>query len=103
MPAALLPDGLDALVLAEVLAPEVLDLEPGLCGDRLRVVADLPAQRIGEVLHVETSQALVGQACRHGPGVRDLHQRACDDHTIKAAQRAFNLRRIALQQSGSRT
>lgn len=66
-------------------AADELDLQPRLLSQHSGMEANLTAQRIGELLEVEAFDPFMSQPRVERSRMIHFHQRAGDDHTIKAA------------------
>lgn len=102
MGAALGEDLLDAVFLAEGLAPpDVLDREPVHLRDPLRVLGDRTGETLDELLEVGELQTTPGQLPRKGLGVANVGERARDEDTVGAGQHAADTGSVAIGEHGN--
>ncbi len=91
MIAALLEEGLDPLLFAEVFLGEVVDGQPVLGGEAFGVGSDFIAQRFGELGVVEEANSADPQRLGHRFGVGDVDETAGEDDAVETGQRADDL------------
>ncbi len=90
--ASLSDNRLDALLLAKgLIAPDEFDVQTGLLGERLGMLAQLIAQRFGPVGIVKQTHLTGAEITCHRLGISDLRQGSGDDHAVKAREYASDL------------
>ena len=87
-------DFLDALLLAQVLLANELDVDLVFCGEGLDVFVDLITHRRGPLLEVEDSHAMGIEKAGDGARMANVWQCALDDNPIEAAYRSGDLVRV---------
>ena len=92
-------DGLDPVLLAKgLVATDELDLNAGLAGELLGMVAQLIPQGLWPSWVIEQSDLVVTEVTRHGAGIANIRKRAGDDDTIEAGKNASDLIAVALDE-----
>lgn len=78
---------LDALLLAEVLLANELDVDLVFRGEGLDVFVDLVTHRRGPLLEVEDSHVMNVEKAGDGAWMADIRQRTLDNHPVETADR----------------
>jgi len=89
---------LDPLLLAQILAGDLVDLEPGFGSHALGVGPDLVLQRCGETGEVEDPDPPARELPAHRPGVADVGQCARAHHRVEAPQHTLELSLVPLDE-----
>jgi len=89
---------LDQSFLAGLALAHELDLDAGLLGEPLGVVAHLLPERFGEEWVVEDANVVRPQVRGHAVGVTQAGQYSRDDHPVPARQHSGDLVLVAIDQ-----